>query len=152
VVRAQQTYHGHGEDRLQITFEHLQLRSKFVITRSLRIVVGNEADHKALQPKAPYVPRKRTARQPESTVVPGVMAPTLNAIPYKGTLTKAPIPKELAKILSAPSFKEILEQIKLVRIPKEFNSDTYARHFKNLIWIEEHRMEYAFSYRHLLPG
>jgi helicase MOV-10 len=69
-----QIYRGRYEDRAEIIFEDTQLGKEFVIVRALRVIVGSRADHEALQPKAPYVPRKRTNRAPASEVVPGIVS------------------------------------------------------------------------------
>ncbi|KAJ7096057.1 RNA helicase [Mycena epipterygia] len=140
-VTLRQEYNGRAENRLEILFEDLQLKKRFIIARTLRVIVGNRADHDLLRPIAPYIPRKRTARQPETNVVEGVLPPSLKAVPYIGSLPKAPIPSGLAAALSTGSTTSIVTNLRRLYLPPIFDSDTYARHFKHLLWIEEFRME-----------
>jgi len=141
-VTFQQSYIGRYEDRAEFLFEDLQLKKRFLISRTLRAIVGNKADHQLLRPKAPYVPRERVARQPEVTVVEGVDPPSLKVIPYVFKLPKANIPKSLLSTLSScGSFSEGIKRVKNVFLPSSLDSDTYARHFKHLLWVEEFQME-----------
>ena len=73
-IKFTQIYRGRYEDRAEILFEDTQLGKEFVIVRPLRVIVGSRADHAALQPTAPYVPRRRTNRAPANEVVPGVVS------------------------------------------------------------------------------
>jgi len=70
-----QSYRGRYQDRAEILFEDTQLGKEFVIVRPLRVIVGSRADHAALRPTAPYVPRRRTNRPPVTELVPGVVSP-----------------------------------------------------------------------------
>jgi helicase MOV-10 len=87
------------------------------------------------------VPRKRAARQPETEVVGGVLPSSLNAVPYIVPLPKAPIPNGLAATLSTGASAAITSTVRRVYLPEVLDSNTYARHFKHLLWIEEFRME-----------
>ncbi|KAJ7598461.1 P-loop containing nucleoside triphosphate hydrolase protein [Mycena floridula] len=140
-LRAQQDYIGRSSDRLDLIFEDQQLQSRFLISRSLHIIVGSKAEHESLKPTAPYKPRKRSARPAETEVVEGVAPPSLKAIPYVTALPKSPIPKRLAAILSTGTVADALRQIREVFLPSHLNSGTYASYFKYLLWIEEQRME-----------
>jgi helicase MOV-10 len=119
----------------------VQLRKRFIIARILRVIVGNRGDHEMFRPTVPYVPRKRSARQPETKVVEGVLPPSLNAVPYVVPLPKAPIPSNLASTLSTGNTMSIVTNIRRLYLPPVLDSKTYARHFKHLLWIEEFRME-----------
>ncbi|KAJ6600007.1 P-loop containing nucleoside triphosphate hydrolase protein [Mycena vulgaris] len=140
-VTLRQEHNGRAEDRLEILFEDLQLKKRFIIARILRVIVGNRADHDLLRPIAPYVPRKRTARQPETDIVEGVLPPSLKAVPYVVPLPKAPIPNNLASTLSTGNTASIVANLRRLYLPPILDSNTYARHFKYLLWIEEFRME-----------
>ena len=72
-----QSYRGRYADRAEILFEDTQLGKQFGIVRQLRVIVGSRADHAALRPIAPYIPRKRTNRALVGEVVPGVVSPSL---------------------------------------------------------------------------
>jgi len=139
-----QNYAGRCQDRIELLFEDKQLQTRFLITRPLLGVVGDKADYELLKPTAPYVPRNKSKRQSETKVVEGVMPPSLNAIPYVGKLPHAPIPPQLISTLSTGSAAHILSRVKTVFLPPTFDSQSYARHFKYLLWIEEHRAEHVF--------
>ncbi|KAL0958010.1 hypothetical protein HGRIS_000184 [Hohenbuehelia grisea] len=128
---------------MEFTCEDRRLRKRFIIARQLSAIVGSQADHDLLKPSAPYVAPQRSARQPESKVVEGVFPASLKAVPYIGKLPPAFIPKQLASMLAmnAPP-KEVLESVRNMFLPRVLNSESYARHFKYLLWIEEQRMEH----------
>ncbi|KAF9487363.1 P-loop containing nucleoside triphosphate hydrolase protein [Pleurotus eryngii] len=119
-VTLRQAYHGTCDDRLEIRFKDVKLNKEFIVSRRLKAVIGNREELERLKPVAPYVPRQRTTRLVEREIVEGVFPPALKAIPYIGKLPLAEIP---------------------VFLPRRIDSETYGRFFKNLLWIEEHRME-----------
>jgi helicase MOV-10 len=140
-VDFRQNHNGRYEDRIEIIFEDEALGQQFVIVRPLQAIVGSQADHDMLRPKAPFVPRKRTARKPETEILPGILPPALKAIPYVVKLAHAHIPKNLSETLSTGSVSDVVGRVRRIFLPKVWDSATYSRHFKNLIWIEEHQME-----------
>jgi helicase MOV-10 len=141
MVKFNQRHRGRYEDRVDIILEDVSIRQRFVITRSLRVTVGNKEDHELLKPRAPYVPRKRTRREPETEILPGVEPASLRAIPWVVPLPHADIPKNLSSILSQGSFTQVIGTVRRVLLPQALSSATYNRHFQSLLWIEEHRME-----------
>jgi helicase MOV-10 len=141
VIRFSQSYRGRYEDRIEIIFEDNKLNKQFVITRSMRVIVGDKADHELLRPTTPYIPRKRTQRQAENEVIPGELPPALKAVPYIVNLTKAPIPRQVSSTLSTGSTSEIIRNVRRILLPSVLDSEAYGRHFKNLLWIEENQME-----------
>lgn len=146
-VSFKEPFIGRYEDRLELVFEDTQLNKKFVIARSLKVIVGNKAEHEALQPKTAYVPRTRSTHKiiPEQDIVEGVKPPALNAIRYVISLPKATIPTHLHNILaSSETTAKVVSTVRQVFMPQDFNSDTYGRHFKQLLWVEEFKSEYAF--------
>ena len=136
---------GRFEDRVEILFEDQALSQRFVIVRPIKGIVGNNADHELLRPTAPYVPRKRTNRTPETNVLPGPPPPALEAIKYVVKLGKAEIPKQLATALSSGSNADIIGRVRRMFLPEIWDVSSYGRHFKHLIWVEEHRMEWVVS-------
>lgn len=68
------SYRGRFEDRLEIVLEDAQLRRTFIIIRQLKAIVGEREDHALLKPIAPYTPRRRSKRQVETEVIPGVVS------------------------------------------------------------------------------
>ncbi|KAK7046911.1 Rna helicase [Favolaschia claudopus] len=136
-----QAHNGRAEDRLEILFEDMQLKKRFMIARVVRVIVGNRRDHENFRPSAPFKPRKRAARQPETNVVEGVLPPSLKAVPYVAPLPKATIPPYLVPVLSTGSTTSIIDNLRRLYLPPVVDSNTYARHYKFLLWIEEFRME-----------
>lgn len=144
-VKFRTPYPGRYEDRVEILFEDQALFQRFAIVRPIKAIVGNKADYELLRPTAPYVPRKRTTRVPETDVLPGPPPPALEAIKYVVALGKAEIPKQLATALSSGSIAEILGRVRRMFLPGTWDVSSYGRHFKHLIWVEEHRMEWVIS-------
>lgn len=130
---------------MELIFEDTQLQTHFVIVRTLSAIVGNKTDYDMLRPTAPYVPRYRGNRQPATDVVEGVMPPAVRAVTYVVELPHAPIPSSLLSTLSTGSQSQILTRVKSVYLPRTFDTQSYARFFKHLLWIEEFWMEYVYS-------
>ena len=140
-VTFQQALRGRYQDRLEITFEDLSLRQRFIIVRAINVVVGSKADYEVLKPVAPYVPRKPVRRTPETEILPGDPPPALTAIKWVATLPLALIPRAVSSALSTGHVQNIVAQLQRTVLPPSMNADTYSRHFKALLWIEEHQME-----------
>lgn len=132
---------GHYEDRLEIVFEDVRLRARFIIVRPLRAIIGNAAAYNALKPIAPYIPRKRTERDTEEEIIPGEVPDALQVIPWVVPLPKADIPKGMSQALASGTISELVNTVRGSYLPSVFNLNTYSRHFKTLIWVEEHRSE-----------
>ncbi|KAJ3904549.1 P-loop containing nucleoside triphosphate hydrolase protein [Lentinula edodes] len=145
-VKMTQNHLGRAEDRVELLFEDVRLKSRFIITRPLLIIVGSRADHDLLRPRVPYVPRKRTQRHPETNVVEGIAPPSTQAIPYVGRLPLATIPGHLSSTLSTGSTKEVLARLRRMYLPSVLDSETYSKHFKHLIWVEEFQMDRDLEY------
>lgn len=122
-------------------FEDMLLHQKFTISRSLKAVVGEKASYDALQPKTPYVPRKRTARAVEAVVIAGEAPPALDAIPYIIKLPKAGIPDRMLPVFSIQSsVANMVKQVKEL-LPQRLDSSSYGQYYKTLLWAEEYRSE-----------
>jgi helicase MOV-10 len=142
VMELKHSFIGRYEDRIEFVFEDSQLKQHFIISRTLRAIVGNAAEHEALAPKVPYTPRTRSTRKPIQKVVEGVKPPALNAIPYIGKLPRSVIPSHLASILSNPEgTAKIVSQIRMRFLPATLNSKSYGPYFKQLLWAEEYQAE-----------
>jgi helicase MOV-10 len=136
-------FRGRFQDRLEFVFEDRSLNQRFVIVRDIRGIAGERSDHELLQPIAPYVPRKWMPRAQEINVIPGIRPPALDAIPWVISLPDALVPKNLSDAVASGEVKDILERLKRSFLPVDFSSDTYGRHWKYLLWLEEIRMEYV---------
>ena len=126
-IAFKQLHIGRYEDRLELVFEDTQLKKRFFITRTLKAIVGNKAEHEALQSKAPYVPRTRLTRNviAEKDVVEGVKPPALNAIRYVVLLPKAKIPTHMHNLLAgSETTAKVTATVRKVFMPQVFNSET----------------------------
>ena len=112
-----------------------------MIARQARAIVAAPG-YSDLQPKAPFVPKKRTSRNRDANVVPGDPPPALAVIRYVVTLPHNHIPDYYRKILSTGgSLFNIVRQFRTSLMPQIFQDITYGRHFKALLWAEEYRSE-----------
>ncbi|KZT00672.1 P-loop containing nucleoside triphosphate hydrolase protein [Laetiporus sulphureus 93-53] len=140
-VSFQRHFRGRYEDRIELVLRDTALNKTFIIVRPVRVTVGSKADHDLLKPVAPYIPRKRTRRDPELDVIPGVPPPALRAVPYVTKLPWAEIPKRISAALAQGSLDQQIAFFRDTELPRVLNSANHSRHFKTLLWIEEHRME-----------
>ncbi|KAK7684935.1 hypothetical protein QCA50_011770 [Cerrena zonata] len=142
-ISFKQQYLGRYEDRLEIVFEDLSLNSSFVIVRPLSAIVGNKEDHENLKPRAPYQPRKRGSRDPETSVIAGPPPPATKTVKWVTRLLPFDIPKNIASILlEGDPPAETAGNLQLTILPPHLNVNTYARHFQTLLWVEEFRMQH----------
>lgn len=142
VVNFKHKNEGRYEDRLEILLEDLLIRQQFAIVRPLRAVVGSRAEYERLAPRTAYIPRKRTAREPETDITPGIPPEATSTTKWVTKLPPADIPKGLIKILlSSDSASEVAAAIRQVRLPARLDSESYSRHFRDLVWIEEFKMQ-----------
>ncbi|TFK49293.1 P-loop containing nucleoside triphosphate hydrolase protein [Heliocybe sulcata] len=140
-VKFRSAHDGHYEDRIEFVFEDVALRQRFVIVRFTRIIVGDRAAYDSLKPTAPYIPRIRLRREPETKVVPGDAPPATNAIPYVVKLQPAYIPKNIAPSMDTGSTRDKVNAVRSSILPTVLDAMSHARHFKTLLWIEEKRSE-----------
>lgn len=142
-ITAKQAHAGRADDRLDLVFEDLSLRTQFLIARPIHLIVGSKADYKALKSKSPYVPKERTTRHPELNIVEGVRPPALTVIPYSITLPFADIPKPLLDTISSGTVSEIKKKLRELFLPQNFDTGSYGRFFQLLLWVEEHKQSYS---------
>jgi helicase MOV-10 len=140
-----QPYSGRFEDRLEFTFQDTRLQKQFIMTRMVKAVVGDKALFHELMPKEPYTPPKRSMEKEIGEVVGGVRRAAQKAIRYKAKLPPATIPKSLHDLLS--SSEPVIQTVKQTKeiLPEHLTCATYATFFKNLLWIEEIKMEYVLE-------
>ncbi|OCH91262.1 P-loop containing nucleoside triphosphate hydrolase protein [Obba rivulosa] len=140
-IRFRQNYAGRYHGRIELTFEDTSLGSRFVIVRLLKATVGSSADYELLKPVAPYVPRKRVIRDPETEVVPGEPPETLRSVKYVVKLGHAKIPQWLSSLLSQGARSSVTARIRQSALPATLDSETHGRHFAVLLWTEEYQMD-----------
>lgn len=129
------------QDRIEVVLEDVQLRKEFVIVRSLRASVGDKETFEELKPVAPYQPRRRVDRSPETEVIEGPKPEVLDAITYISKLPQANIPRYMHDVLSRSNDKEVVGQLRGTFLPRVFDSTNHSKHFKCLLWVEEYRSE-----------
>ncbi|EIW51636.1 P-loop containing nucleoside triphosphate hydrolase protein [Trametes versicolor FP-101664 SS1] len=134
-----QEHRGRFQDRLEVTFKILSTERTFLISRSLRAVVGNAADHELLRPAAPYVRRGRAPWKHGEVVGEGDRPPALDAVQWAKPLPPSLIPSNLADILSDGNIRDVLNQVRARFLP-EFRNATHGQWFRVLLWVEESRM------------
>jgi helicase MOV-10 len=138
-----QTYIGRYEDRLEMSFQDLQTKKKFFISRALRVIIGSKEGHEQLKASKPYVPRSAAPRKVERKIIRGIKPPALTSIPYVKKFKQALIPKRLQDAVSNGSTPEIIERTRSDFLPPTLDSQSHARHFKTLLWVEEQRAQYV---------
>jgi helicase MOV-10 len=144
-IKFRAIHNGCYEDRIVLVLEDVSLGQQFVVSRPLRAIVGNKEDHELLKPKSPFVLRKRTRREPETEVISGEAPASTRAIPWVVKLPLGEIPKALAATLSRGSHADVMRALETSILPSVLTTNTYNRHHKTLLWVEEYRMEYNIS-------
>ena len=104
-------------------------------------MVGNQADLEALRPSAPYQRKKKEKQAAVTSVVRGIKPPQIADIEWVVDLPQAFVPKGLEALLSTMGIKNAIETLKRTWLPRELNSDSYGRHFKTLLHVEEAQMK-----------
>ncbi|KAF9057240.1 RNA helicase [Panaeolus papilionaceus] len=142
-ISFEQRFVGRYQDRIELIFEDAAFKKRFVITKPLKAVVGDQALHNELAPKQAYKPRQATVRAPIRDVIPGIKPPSQTSIKYVAPLPKAEVPQYLKNILDGTekSSAKVADKIRKIVLPHQLNVDSYGRFFKLLLWIEEFRME-----------
>ncbi|GJJ10625.1 hypothetical protein Clacol_004852 [Clathrus columnatus] len=136
---------GRFNDRVEIIFQDITLQKQFAITRPIQAVVGNLADLEFLKPSAPYKPAKRVQPVSDDDPIPGVRPPQLAEIEWAVSLPRALPPKTLETLLlTIRNRGKLIETIKQKWLPPPpLDVDTYTRHFRVLLHIEEVQMKLA---------
>lgn len=70
-VTCTQSNRGRFEARVEVLFEDVQSKERFVIVRPVLAAIGNVEEHRALQPITPYVAPRRPKQQRLVTEVEG---------------------------------------------------------------------------------
>ncbi len=129
---------GRCEEQLVITCQGAN-KNPFVITRRLRAVVGDAAEHEALKPVTPYVRRRRAPWRNDLPVVSGERPPSLVAAQWVKKLPRAKIPLKLARVLKSGKLDEVAAVIAEKYFGDELTMVSHKLNFARLLWIEEDR-------------
>jgi helicase MOV-10 len=135
---------GRYSANLEIQFEDTTRRRRFIIVRTVTaVVVGDQADHEALAPTAPFErPARRAYRRlPFGSVVPGERSGAFIRHPYKIKLGAYPIPQELVGALESGSgdVGAILGRLPPAFRPAALNHSNYVKRIGTQLWVEEHQ-------------
>lgn len=129
---------GRYEEQLVITCQGAN-KNPFVITRRLRAVVGDAAEHEALKPVTPYVRRPRAPWRSDLPVVSGERPPSLVAAQWVKRLPRAKIPLKLALALKSGKLDEVAAVIAERYFSGVLTMASHQIDFARLLWIEEDR-------------
>ena len=135
---------GRFRDRLELVFLDTMIQTQFVITRPLVAIVSSQADWDLTKPSAPYQPKLKGTQQPEKEVIPGIKPPQIADIEWVVDLPQAPIPKMVEEMLGKSNPKIVLRDLQRTWLPRELNSESYGRHYKVLLHVEEAQMKCWF--------
>jgi hypothetical protein len=135
---------GHYSANLEIQFENTTRLRRFIIMRTVTaVVVGDQADHDALAPIAPFErPTRRAYRRlPFGSMVPGERLGAFVRHPYKIKLGLYPIPQELIGALESGSgdVGAILARLPPAFRPAALNRSNYVKRLDTQLWVEEHQ-------------
>ncbi|TFK28518.1 RNA helicase [Coprinopsis marcescibilis] len=139
----QRHFLGRYGDHIEMIFQNVHSKERFMIRRRVDAIVGDEDEHDKLKASAPYVQQAKPERQPETCVVEGVPPPSLKNRDYQVTISRlpqAPVPHYIAAIPPGATFRQQLAQVQTFH-PTYFDINTYTTHFRNLLWFEELMME-----------
>ena len=138
-VQFQHNQRGSFSGRLELTFQ--DAAGTFIITRPLRAVVSNLADHDFLKPSAPYVKRKRTPWEKRGDFAVGQRPPAMDYAPnWVRKLPESPIPQGLSEVLRKGSSAEVVDEVRRRFLPETVGVKTHGTHFRTLLWVEEERL------------
>jgi helicase MOV-10 len=127
---------GQVEDTLELQFLDVRIRTRFTIVRKVRAVVGSTQDHEELRPKAPYVKPPPKPRQPRGRVVTLERPPTWTASKWVVRLLGYDIPGRVKEVVDDRNAMRIIRERFM---PTAFITQTYAKYFQTLLWVEEDR-------------
>jgi hypothetical protein len=140
------SYPGRYEDRLQLSFFDPESKQRFLITRPLLAVVGSKNDHDLLQPKAPYVRKKRTYVPITTEINFTLRPPSWSPIKWRGWLPRYDVPQEISSIISTGSeSRNRNKMIAAIRslLPTAFQLKTYGKFFSVLLHVEEEEQKWV---------
>ena len=118
---------------------------QFVITRSIRAIVGSQEDHERLRATAPYARVTPQAAHARPRKLVRVVRPsTWSYTKWKVRLGEYKIPGEISAAAFGPHARAAIKQF----LPR-LGLESYARFFQVLLWVEEEQMRYVVSYYYL---
>jgi len=132
------TDRGHFQDRVELTFYDPAHTKRFVITRRISAIVGDKEDYGAIKATALYVPKHKIMREKVGSIDEGPKLRAIAEIAWKVKLGSYDIDKNLERYLDMDDWKERMKCIRST-LPREVTRETYARHFRTLLHIEEHK-------------
>ncbi|KAI0747144.1 P-loop containing nucleoside triphosphate hydrolase protein [Daedaleopsis nitida] len=139
-VRLCHTARGQFGGVLELEFQNDGPRT-FVMTRSLRCVIGEAADRDLLRPSTQYVRRRRAPWHKNAPVVCGDRPPALNATPWVKKLTRARIPSDLDHMLKTQPPEKVIAHVLRTYMQSSIalTKGNHEMTFRAMTWIEEAR-------------
>jgi helicase MOV-10 len=142
--RPTQSHLGRCTTNLELLFEDTSRSRFFVVVRSATAIVGNQADHEALAPKAPYVrrpPRRGYKIIHHSNVVPAERTGMFIRNPYSVRLDQYLVPQDLRDSLEngPQDVGEVIRRLPSAYSPTILSRSTYVKNMNAQLWIEEHK-------------
>ncbi|KAG8925867.1 hypothetical protein FRC02_009360 [Tulasnella sp. 418] len=117
------------KDSVIFIFEDTVTQQRFVIARPVQVIVNTQNETEA----------EMTQDIPENDVVDGIMPACMDSIQWVQSLPDAPIPKYIRDALEDGTTQEIVDLIRTDILPDNLTNESYARHWKTVLWIEEHQ-------------
>jgi helicase MOV-10 len=134
---------GHFSTYVEFSFEDPVQDRYFIILRSIKAVLGNQAEYDAIRPTAQYEGRQRRRHEniSDSQVVPGERPADLSRHPYGTKLKQYQIPIDLEDALN--NGPQDLDAV-MKRLPAKYNSTvlnkkTHISILKTQLWVEEYK-------------
>jgi len=144
---------GRYQDRVEFIFDNVSLGQTFTIGRPVQAVVGVAAELEILRPTAPYEPPKPRVREPEGQVIEGERPSALAKINWVVTLPEAGVPDYIPSALERGVRTEQIQRVQRILLPRVLNEETYGKHWKTLLWVEEFQMKSVqFNYAPVLSN
>ncbi|KAF9653722.1 P-loop containing nucleoside triphosphate hydrolase protein [Thelephora ganbajun] len=139
-VTCAQSNRGRFEARVEVLFEDIRSKERFVIVRPVLVAIGSVEEHRALQPVTPYVAPRRPKQQRHMTEVEeGVVPPFETSIPWTTRLPFYMIPDDLFAFLSKRQ-PNLVPETGRKFLPQRLAPETYTRLFEVLLWCEEFKI------------
>jgi helicase MOV-10 len=134
---------GHYSTHVELSFEDPTQDRYFIILRSIKAVLGNQAEYEAIRPTAQYEGRQRRRHEniSDSQVVPGERPAEFSRHPYATRLKQYRIPIDLEDSLN--NGPQDLDTV-MKRLPAKYSSTildkkTYISILKTQLWVEEYK-------------
>ncbi|KAG8956455.1 hypothetical protein FRC03_010833 [Tulasnella sp. 419] len=116
------------QDRVELVFENIKVRQRFIITRLVTAIVGTQKDVHLFGPPIQHsYPIHSMLKPPENDDEESADSRELFAH----------IPRFVRDALEDGSDQDKIERVKRSILPPKLNADSHRMHWKTILWIEE---------------